>query len=418
MEEDQENFNTWYPYDWDPTALNYDPGFEIPSQTNLPAQTSLVPVPASADSFDHSTASVPPPDTYEVSEPQYGPAVFNQPDLNLSNFSELDDTASFAQLNLQPNWTENMTFDPFVAEPEQVTSSDDAFSYLGSQEPIEFANSFPLAQRPRSMEDEIFSPLDFQSNSATVCDAIFDQPNLQEPIEYANFVQAPTFAEDDHFPSLGLNPDSSMAIPEIAPTSFEQPALPVDTTMMARQAVAKSSSSAMPFGEANFPNAPDLAPYLDTFKSPPRGMDGDLHIPLEQSQPASMSSLSHRRGYVPIRPKATEVTQNTNLSSAQHPRDSSNVSRPSSEVVLAAHATSSTAKGKRKRSRSPSKTHNHIPEAMTCVFPASGSTSAPWIEQLQPPTAKRNRSTKACLRCQLYNLQVRCLLYFEKVLLG
>ena len=173
-------------------------------------------------------------------------------------------------------------------------------------------------------------------------------------------------------------------------------------------AASQSASSAMPLDGAVSQYALDFASHPDAFTSPSCGIDQVLSITGEQSQSTSGCSLSHRRNYVEIRPKETEKTQNTKLSSAQHSQDSSDVIRPSSEVVLGTIATPSSIKGKRKRSQNFTETQSGIPEALTCVFQASNSTAAIRREQQQQQqTGKRIRSEKVCLRCQMQKKRVR-----------
>ncbi len=351
MGEDQGDFDSWI--DWDPWAdLNNDGDFETPTQTYLSAQASSMPVAASADPSGYPTASFPSPDACEISEPQYGPAAFDHTDLNVSNHLESNETASFAQIAQRLDSEENELIDSFI--------------HWDSQGPTETAGSPQLVQPPRSMEDEIFNPVDFNSNSTIPSYATSDPHNLQEPIDDASSIEA------------------------LVPTAASQ-----------------SAFSAMPFDGALFQYALDLASHPDAFTSPSCGIDRALSIPGELSQPTSGYSLSHRRDYVEIRPKETVTTQNTKLSSAQHSHDSSNVIRPSSEVVLGTSATPSYVKGKRKRSQNFTGIQSGIPENYTCVFQASNSTAATRREQQQPPTKKRIRPAKACLRCQMQHLPVR-----------
>ena len=392
MGEDQGDFGSWI--DWGLyDDLNNDGDSETPTQTDLSAQASSIPVAASADPLGHPTVSFPSPDACEVSEPQCGPAAFDHTDLNMSDRLESNETASFAQMAQ-------------LLDSEEIELID-SFNHWDSQGPAETAGSSQLVQPPGSTEDETFNPVDFNSNSTIPSYATSDPHNLQEPTDDATSMQALGLEENKLFYSTDLDLGRSMALPEMALTSSEQPALPINNTMIVPTAASQSAFSAMPFDGEIFQYALDMASHPDAFASPSCGIDWALSIPGEESQSTSGCSLSQRRNYVAIRPKETETTQNTKSSSAQHSQDSSNVIRPSSEVVLATSATPSSVKGKRKRSQNFTRTQSGIPDPYTCVFQVSNSTAATRREQQQPPTKKRNRSAKACLRCQMQNLKVR-----------
>ena len=412
MGEHQGNFNLWS--DEDPNDLmsdilderladlnNNDGDFETPVQTGLSAQASWIPVVASAHPLAQPIVPSPLLNSCETSELQYGPAALNHTTFNVSDCLDSDKTASLTQRAQVPTLEENESFD------------FNDFIRLDSQEPTETASPLQPVQPPRSMEEETFPLVHFDSNSTIVPDATFDPHSVQEATENANLVQEPDFLR-----SIDLDLGSGTAIQEMAPFSFEQPVLPVNNTMIAPTVASESTSSAIPFNGAVFQYALDLASNPDAITSPSCGMNRVLSVPGEQSQSTSGSSLSYRRDYVEIRPKATETIQITEVSSAQHSQDLSNMIRPPSEVVLPTCTTPSSIKGKRKRSQSFAETHSGIPEAYTCVFQASNSTVAARRGQQQPPTGKRTRSAKACLRCQMQNVAVRRLFQFDEIPLG
>ena len=417
MGEHQGTFNLWS--DEDPndlmsdilnerlTDLNNNSGdIEAPVQTDLSAQASWTPVAASAHPLVHPIVSSPSLSTCEASELQYGPAALNHTTFNVSDCLDPDKTASLTQRAQVPTLEENESFD------------FNDFIRLDSQEPTETASPLQPVQPSRYTEEETFPLVDLDSNSTMVPDTTFDPHGLQEATDDANLIQAPVPVENYFLRSIDLDPRPSTALPEMAPTSSEQPALLFDNTMMVPTAASESASSAIPFDGALFQDALDLASNQDTITSPACGVNRALSVPGEQFQSTSGSSLSHRRDYIEIGPKATETTQSIEMSSARHPQDLSNVIRPSSEVVLATCATPSSVKGKRKRSQSFAETQSGIPKAFTCVFPASNSTVAARRGQQQPPTGKRTRSAKACLRCQMQNVAVRRLFQFDEIPLG
>ena len=394
-----------------PADLNNNSDFEAPIPPGLSAQASSIPAAASADPLGHPTVSFPSTDACELPGLQCGLAAFNHADVNVSDCLESNETASFAQIAQMPDLDENELFDI------------NDFLRLNSQEPTETASPLQPVQPPRSMEEETSPLVDFDSNSTIVLDGTLDSHSLQQATGNANLLQAPVSAESFLLRSVDLDPGPSTAIPGLAPMSSEQPAMLVDNTMInpaaapeadssamfqyaLDTAASEPTSSAMPFNGANLQHALDLASYQDVSSSPSCGMNRTLSIPGELPQSTSGSSLSHRRDYVEIRPKETETTQDTKLSSA---RGSSNVISPSSEVVLATCAPPPSVKGKRKRLQLFAGTQSGIPEGFTCVFPASNSTAAAAARggQQKPPTGKRVRSAKACLRCQMQNLGVR-----------
>ena len=413
MEEDQENYMSmvdWQLYDSTPGILtekpadsNNDGDFETPTETDLPPQASLIPVTASLDSLGHPTLSFPSPEAGEFSEPQCGPATFDHTYLNVSDRVESYETANAAQID---NWNGNESL------------GTDGYIRLDSHGPTETAGSLQLAQPPRLVEDESFYLFDSNSDSTIVPYATSDLHNLQETTNNVSSIQAPIPSESDLFGAIDLDLGPSMVFPEMASTSFEQPALLVDNTMIAPTAPSESASSATPSDPAIFQCARGVTSRPDTFTSPSGRTNRAFSIPTEQSQPTSGGSLSHRRHYVEIRPKENAKTQNAQFSSTKQPQDSSTVIHPSSELVLATSATPSSVKGKRKRSEGLTHSQSGIPEAFTCVFQATDSNAATKRGEQRSPTRKRIRSGKACLRCQMQNLRVRRLFYIDGTSLG
>ncbi len=242
MGEDQGNCILCFDWDlddWTLANLNNDGDFETPTQTDLSAQASSIPVAASADTLGHPTVSFPFPDACEVSEPQYGPTACDHTDLNLSDLLESNEIASFAQIAQRPDLKGNEWFDT------------EGFIRLDSQGPTETASSLQLVPPPRSMEDETSPPVDFNWNSTIVPHTTFDPHILQN----ASSIQAPVSAKYGLFRPINLDPGPNMALSEMVPTSFEQPALPVDDTMIVPTAASESASSAMPFDGALFQSA-------------------------------------------------------------------------------------------------------------------------------------------------------------------
>ena len=441
MEQDQEDFER------DQRASNNiaenldffsnDDDFGLPNLVHDPVPTSSTPLPESANLNLELADLLSFLDEFKDIDFSFGPSELPAPTQTTSSIPVLqsgnppeDEPFSLLNLNADASYTDHHA-------PESLA-------------PIATANSVPVAQStgfaghymsPFNYMDAPYANIDpqqllapttatglvqaTQSAAFTENDRVsFEHMDLDAPysnIDRSQFLapttttgfeqaaQSADLMEDGTSRIIELDPDPVMALSGAAPTSSEQLPPPVSTDRVFPAEVAQSANSMTNFNGSDPPTASNLTSH-PPLASPSNNMITTISAPGKQLQSELENSLPGRV-YVPLRPKAAAISQSTELPSTSEPQDSSLLRFPS-QGTLASRPASSVVKSKRKRLRSPQARPSDIPKdaPKDCflVFPMVEQPEAAKDKDQQPPVAKRTRSTRTCLRCQILRKGVSC----------
>ena len=166
----------------------------------------------------------------------------------------------------------------------------------------------------------------------------------------------------------------------------------------------------MVFNGSSPPNLSYLTPQPQPFAVVSSEITTTMPTSRKQLGPKSGNSVTSRV-LVPIQPKPATTNRSNELPPTSEPQDSSLLRSPSQETLVHRPA-SSVSRGKRKRLRSPPVRSSDVPKdaPKDCfrVFPMIEQSRAAKDKDQQQPVAKRARSAKTCLRCQMQRLGVNC----------
>ena len=338
--------------------------------------------------------------------------IFDLPDFGhvIPNLSEpLATTAidSLAQTNQSSLFREDLSasrdafdgFDPFLG------LSGFGHTFLDSSEPSATAAIDSLGQAKQSSIFKEDVPTSY--NAFDSSDPFFDLSdfghavlNSSEPlaipvIDSLAQVEHPlTFRQDSSVENIG--PTSTTAPSGIIPTSFDQLQRSDVLNLAISNEIVDLDDSVMSFIEvilsvrsdrASLPN-PTTREFPETLSTPGR-----------QPQVESSNSIC-RRELPPLRPRPLAGSRNVDLRVTGSPINSSSLIDESPRATDAAFEISK----RRKRSQSPLMLRSGVPAAHLCVF--SWTQQAEGVTKEGPPSKRRCKSVKACLRCQFQNIKV------------
>ena len=275
---------------------------------------------------------------------------------------------------------------------------------------IETADSVPVAQSTHFTGNDMFA-FDNMDLDALYADTDFSQSLA--PTTTTSLVkptQSVDLMEDGASRIIELDPDPVMAASGPAPTSSEQLPPPVSTDRVLPAEVAQSVNPQMVFNGSGPPNPSHLTPQPQPFAVASNEITTTMPTSRKQLGPKSGDSVTSGV-LVPIQPKPATTKRSNELPPTSEPQDSSLLRSPFQETLVHRPA-SSVSRGKRKRLRSPPARPSDIPKnaPKDCfrVFRMIEQSRAAKDKDQQPPIAKRTRSAKSCLRCQMQKLRVNC----------
>lgn len=404
MEQDQEDFER------DQRASNNiaenldffsnDDDLGLPNLVHDPVPTSSTPLPESANP-NLELADLSFLDEFKDIDFFFGPSELPAPTQTTSSMPVLqsgspteDEQFNLLNLNADASYTDHHA-------PESLA-------------PIATANLVPATQSLDFAEDSML-PFDDMDLDAPYTNIDLSQslaPTITTGLVQA--AQSAEFMEDGTSRIIELDPDPVMASSGPAPTSSEQLPPPASTDRVFAAEVAQSADSMTNFNGSGPPNPSYLTSQPQHFAFPSNEMSTTMPTPGKQLRPKSGNSFPSGV-HVPIQPKPAALSRSTELASTREPQDSS-LSQAPSERTLTSCPASLVTKSKRKRPRSP---HPHpsdipkgVPEERLHTFQTTETSGAAKEEQQLQPVAKRMRSDKVCLRCQISKEKVghRCTL--------